>query len=213
MKTATIRLGPILVGPDLSQPEKLERNRWYYHPGALRLPAGGTLLVVDHDLEQPVGRVHELYETRDDEGRAVYCRATITDEPRWLRERYTAASVSFVEEDGIALGRGAVLYMRGELIEISLRSPSGNPARDRSARITHLETIEEPWKPVAMPTKRAVRAPRTATPAGAPSRQEWRAEIHRRIDAAIAAYGEDVDLSPVFTSYRLELGLVAPWKV
>jgi len=150
MKRATIRLGPVLVGSDLSQPEKLERNRWYYHPAALRLPDGGVPLVIDHNPERPIGRVHQVYETTDDEGRAVYCRATVTaDPPHWLKERFTQASLCFLEEDAIALGNGAVLYTAGIVREVTLRSPRANPARDRSARVIKLETIKQTAMPMS----------------------------------------------------------------
>ncbi len=209
---AVIRLGPIIGTADLWHPERLERDRWHYRSKALQLPAGGVPLVINHDTEQRIGVVDELFEQRDEEGLSVFARAVVFDRAQhWVR-RGTKASICFEEEDAIDLANGGRLFMRGNVLEVTLTK--GHPARERTAMVVSTSPIKKTWTPVAAP-------PRTATPPPrAQTRREqerdelrrrqanWRAELERRYDAAIAAAaGGVVDFGAILRGLQHELGV------
>ena len=192
---ATIRLGPIVNASELVWDEKLEAGRYHYTAGAIRMPNSPVPVVLDHDLERPVGHVRRL----DEHDGALHAHTVIDKPPRWLRD-HNKASIAWAEDDAIAIGTEGLLVLRGELVEVTLVSPGETP-RERTARVVKLTRITEPPPRRRTDLERRIdralaRKPRQTL---ADLERLAMAELRRRVQA-----GEDLELVHAQLTRQLE---------
>lgn len=120
--SALIRFAPILSAEILLDPSKLRAGRSLYQDGGLTLVKDAPV-VIDHDMDRPIGRIEELFRHEDTDGPWYVARCTIDRAPGWVR-RGTPASFSFanlgVRQD---LGAGERI-LRALVTEVTVCSAS-----------------------------------------------------------------------------------------
>ncbi len=99
--TAMIKIAPVKTLERINDPRWNRSDRTLYESGSLMfLPrikdsGEGVPLIVDHDFDQRVGTVHELFRMEWVDGPWICASATVDDLPRWLRRSDTKASFGY----------------------------------------------------------------------------------------------------------------------
>ena len=169
---ALIRIAQIAT-PDLYLTDTIKPGRELYHTHGLQLAPNAPVLVA-HDRDRPVGRVLELDEWDESDGRWVYARCALDEVPEWLRGgpyNGTSASMGWanIGTDQTMPG-GWRRFNRGLVNEVSILPPTSQPARHG-----HGSCSSNAHRPRSPPGPRPVRhpassAPRPARPSAATSR-------------------------------------------
>ena len=140
MHKAVVKIAQIAT-PDLSLAETIRAGRELYHPGALQLAPNAHVLI-NHDPDRDVGRVVELEEWSDTDGRWVFARCELDEAPEWLRGGTysgSAASMSWVNLSHNQLMPGGWRRYNGGLVtELSLLTAGFEPV-EKLARVVLLE--------------------------------------------------------------------------
>lgn len=136
-----IRFAPVLEATHLLHQDTVKADRYLYRRGSLRMlepltpdPAG-VPLIVNHDMSQRVGTVHEIRSDWDIGPDGVWWSAhcTVDDPPGWLRARETRASFQFLPISRRSVGDWTVLD-DAYVTEVTMLSPAKTPA-DSLARV------------------------------------------------------------------------------
>lgn len=137
---ALIRIAQVAT-PDLYLTDTIKPGRELYHTHGLQLAPNAPVLVA-HDRDRPVGRVLELDEWDESDGRWVYARCALDEVPEWLRGgpyNGTSASMGWanIGTDQTMPG-GWRRFNRGLVNEVSILPPTVAP-REARARVVLLQ--------------------------------------------------------------------------
>jgi hypothetical protein len=163
---ACIRVAP-LYSPERQPPEWCSDGRNLYSRGGLKFFPGrkDVPLLVNHDPDREIGRVHQLVEWDDIGGPWLVARANITDAPEWLKKD-TGASFGFKAPNESSFIDGWVYS--GYVTEVTVCSPSHKPI-EPGAKVV---LLERKAPPAAKPKSRPVVAQtETAARKAAPKQQ------------------------------------------
>lgn len=111
--------------------------------GLRLLNSSGVPLVVDHDLERPVGVVHRLLEFNDTDGPWLWAKATISSPPDWLKQG-TRCSYGWSTVHRSAHG----WVHDGLLSEVSVLSSAQTPVESRA----HVAVLKPKPSPAGGPS-------------------------------------------------------------
>ncbi len=199
-RTALVRLAPQV---DLKWINNSDAERRVLYSGT-RLASGHTTRVVlDHDYDRRIGEVVELFQTRElllgVDAPWLYARVRLDDDaPGWIK-RGVGASISTVASSDKELN-GWTTRRFGICREVTLCDAS-KPA-EPLAQVLYVE--EEQAKPPPRAQTRRERERDELRRAQA----NWREELERRYDAAIAAAaGGIVDYGAIIRGLQSELGV------
>lgn len=98
-------------------------------------------LLIDHDDDRPIGRVHDLFELEDVDGWWWAVRVTVDEKPWWLG-RGTRASWRVRPIHRAALGHSERV-LKGWIDQVSVLSPGVEPA-EPFAQVMSLRESDEP---------------------------------------------------------------------
>jgi hypothetical protein len=165
MTKAVVRIAQIATG-DLLLSDTIKAGRELYHPRALQL-APNVPVLINHDEGRRIGRVVELDEWDDTDGRWVFARCVIDEVPEWLRGGSysgSAASMAWVNlSHSQEMPGGWRRFNRGLITEVNILTPSLEPVEKR-ARVVLLQRSTATVRPKplaagALPTTRASTQP------------------------------------------------------
>lgn len=92
----SIKLAPILTAERWDDPKWMRPGRAFYWNNALRmLPTKPTPIVIDHQLDNVIGTVIELFTMPFTDGEWIVARGVIDRPPDWLQPHRTKASVGY----------------------------------------------------------------------------------------------------------------------
>ena len=94
--TVCVKLAPILTAERWDDPKWMRPDRVFYWPGSLKLiPRQPTPIVRDHDMDDVIGSISELFTMPFTDGEWIVARGVIDNPPSWLRQYRTKASVGY----------------------------------------------------------------------------------------------------------------------
>ena len=94
--TVCVKLAPILTAERWDDPKWMRPDRVFYWPGSLKLiPRRPTPIVRDHDMDDVIGTVSELFTMPFTDGEWIVARGVIDNPPSWLQPHRTKASVGY----------------------------------------------------------------------------------------------------------------------
>ena len=134
-----IRIAQVAT-PDLYLSDTIKPGRELWHTRGLQL-APNPVVLVNHDPDRVIGRVLELDEWDDTDGRWVVARCELDAPPGWLRggSRGTAASMSWIDlSHSQEMPSGWRRYNRGLVTEVSVLTHGFEPV-ETLARVMLLE--------------------------------------------------------------------------
>jgi hypothetical protein len=186
----------LLDGPPRFTGTLYARGSLRFKPADLDIP-----LVVDHDINQEIGRVRKIDEIKDVDGRWYVALATVTRRPAWLR-RHTGASFEAKPLATMEVN-GWRIVQRALVTEVTVTSPTHEP-RDVGAKVLLLDAMPEPKRAAGNREGEPTRGSgiiRRSERANALLDDE---ELRRRLDYA-AARGLRVDTETVIRNLQREI--------
>ena len=167
--TVCVKLAPVLTAERWDDPKWMRPDRVFYWPGSLKLiPRQPTPIVRDHDMDDVIGTVTELFTMPFTDGEWIVARGVIDDPPSWLRQYRTKASVGYWNVHSTPHINGSTRITSALVQEVSLLRDL-TPA-EPLAEVVAPPTLDSPKFQHRRPERpRYPRATRSSTPRPTPS--------------------------------------------